>query len=1015
MNISELCIRRPVFAQVLSLSIVVLGIIFFFKLQIRGTPDIDYPIVSISARYEGADAEFMETAVTIPIEKAIRNVKHIDNVTSSSSPGESRITVIFKLGVDIEVALNDIRSKISDINNLPKDMKAPEVGKMDSDAHPTLWISVASTSFNEMELTEIVTEFIQKPLEKLDAVGNARIVGSKRYTIFIEPIPKNLFSYNITPFEIEQVIRAQNQDYPAGIIKTSARDFYLSLKSTKKTVEEFKNIVLRQNQGELIRIGDVASVRLAPEEDDVKIRFNGENSIALGIVKQSNSNIIEMSNMVREELKKIQNTLPKGININIAYDGALPVKSSVNSVFKTIFEAIILVSIVIYLFLASIRISIIPLVTIPVSLIGTLSFMYLCNFSINTFTLLAMILAIGLVVDDAIVMLENIYRHVEEKKLSPFKAALKGSQEIQFAVIAMTITLASVFLPIGFIEGFMGKLFIEFAWTLAFSVLVSGFVALTLTPMMSSKMITTSHEEKFFFLEQFQRFLNTTNIVYIYCLKIIFKHRFKFLLFCLSQIVVMVLCFKLVKKEFVPDEDYGILQAMFNGPEGSSIHHTDKFVKEAENIFKSIDEVNGYFTIIGYGGGETAFGFVSLKPWSERDRDQSEIRNQVNGAFSKLTGVTAFAMGPRSMVGGGKGKAVEFRITSTQNLTSLVKVANNFITQMRANALFKDIEMDIKASTPTVDIIINRDKAYMLGVDVEAIGRTVQYLQSGLKIGDYRHGNEVYDVRLQYARDNRSSIEDLNKLYIKSKNGQMIFFDNIASVEEKIAIKSINHYNSLSSVEITANLNDMTAQQAMDQINQIAIKTLEGQNAKIEFEGELKQLSESNHQILLTFLFALIFIYLVLSAQFESFKDPLLILLAVPFSITGGVALVYLTGNSLNIYSNIGLVTLIGLITKNSIMIVEFANQLKDQGQKTFDAILTSARLRLRPILMTTTATICGVVPLIFATGADANARHSIGYVIIGGMLLGTLFTLFVIPLLYNIFKADTKKALTEA
>jgi HAE1 family hydrophobic/amphiphilic exporter-1 len=1014
MSISELCIKRPVFAQVLSLVILVLGIIFFFKLQIRGTPDIDFPIISINATYTGADAEFMESAVTMPIEKAIRNVKLIDKVTSSSSPGATRVTATFKLGADIEVALNDIRSKISEINSFPKDMDMPQAEKMDADANPTLWVSVSSANYNEMELTEIVTEFIQKPLEKLDSVGSAMIVGSKKYTIYIEPIPKKLLAFNISPLEIEQAVRAQNQDYPAGTIKTNIRDFYLSLKSTKKNVEEFKEIILKQTNNEIIRIGDVANVTLAPEDNDQEIRFNSKSAIAIGLIKQSNSNILDLSSGVRKELEEIRKNLPKGLDINIAYDGALPVKASVESVFRTILEAILLVSIVIYLFLASFKVSIIPLVTIPISLVGTLTFMYLCGFSINTFTLLAMILAIGLVVDDAIVMLENIYRHVEEEKLTPFEAALKGSKEIQFAVIAMTITLASVFLPIGFIDGFVGKLFIEFAWTLAFSVLVSGFVALTLTPMMSSKMIGVNHQRKFKFLEIFDSFINYINKLYILCLEFVFNNKFKFLVLCLAQIVLMVFCFKIVKKEFTPDEDYGILQAIFNGPEGSSKNHTDKFVKDAEQIFKKIEEVQGYFTITGFAGGDSAFGFISLKPWHEREKSQFAVKDEINAKFRDLTGVTAFAMGPRSMIGNGGGKPVEFRLTSSQNLQNLNIIANKFVEQMRANPAFADIEMDIKASTPTVDIAINRDKAYLLGVSVDSIGNTVQYLQSGIKIGDYRYGNEVYNVILQYEKDNRSSIADLSKLYIKNNNGQMIFFDNIAEVQEKITIKAINHYNSLSAIKITSNLVNITGQQAVNHINEIASKLLDVKNTKLEYEGELKQLAESNYQIMLTFLFALIFIYLVLSAQFESFKDPLLILIAVPFSITGGVALIYITGNSLNIYSQIGLVTLIGLVTKNSIMIVEFANQLKEQAYSTRNAILTSAKLRLRPILMTTTATICGAVPLIFATGADSNARHSIGYVIIGGMFIGTLFTLFVIPLLYNIFKKDSNQALTE-
>ena len=1021
MLLSKICIRRPVFASVLSLIIVTLGMIFFTKLQIRGIPDIDPPIITVLSNYDGASAVYMEKEVTTRIEKALKTVKNLDFMSSTSEVGSSNITLSFKLSANIEVVLNDVRSKVSDIVNiLPQDMKVPLVSKLDSDNFPSIWISVNSDQYDELELTKLAEDNIKTILEKLGVVGRVMMYGSKYYSMRIEPDPIKMFQYKISPIEIEEAIRKQNKDYPAGSIKTESRNFTLQLNGALSSPEEFGNIILNADNKNVLKLKDVAKVYLGPVEEDVILRYNGKRSMAIGVTKQSKSNILDLSKEVRAEIDKIKKTLPQGVKVEIAYDGAIPVNASIKAVFRTIFEALILVVIVTYLFLASAKITIIPFVTIPVSLIGTFSVMYFLGFSVNTFTLLAMILAIGLVVDDAIVMLENIFRHCESGQ-SPEEAAIGASGEISFAIIAMTITLASVFLPIGFIEGFIGKLFIEFAWTLAFCVLFSGFVALTLTPMMASKMIKNTDKPQTGFLAKFDQYIKFIQTKYIYYLNLAFDNKKQFLLIVSPSIIILVLSFVFVNKAFVPEEDDGFLQVSFSGPEGSNHKQSEKVVVEAEQILSSHKDILGFFEVIGWGGGDSAFAFVPLKDWSKRSKSQEQIRNELNEKFMLIPGMSIFAMAPRSLASGGATHPIEFNLQTSLEYEQIDKLSQEFLNQLKVNPIFQNVERDFKSSTPTIDIIVNREKAYIYQVSLDNIGTTVQYLIAGRQVGDFRMGNDIYEIILQYNKDNRNKVSDLSKVLVKKtpspsflQSGQdrnlllaeIIPLEVVANIIEKITVKSYSHYNNWKSIGFSADLAPgYKITDAIKEINQIAQKLIDSNTTKLEYLGEIKLMEESESSMLGTFLFALIFIYLVLAAQFESFSDPLIILLSVPFSITGGVVALLIFGNTLNMYSNIGLVTLIGLITKNSIMIVEFANQLKEQGVKVREAVTRAANLRLRPILMTTLATIFGAIPLVLASGAGSASRNSIGLVIVGGMIVGTAFTVFVIPVLYQTFK----------
>ncbi|WP_017443308.1 efflux RND transporter permease subunit [Rickettsia gravesii] len=1008
MLLSEICIKRPVFATVLNLVIVALGAIFFTKLQIRSTPDISVPIINVEAHYTGADALYMEQEITTRIEKALKTVKNLDYITSQSSTSKSSITLSFLLSTDIEVALNDVRAKISDITYMfPQDMKTPSVAKLDADSFPSLFISVESDQYSDLELTKIVKDNLQTPLDKLESVGQSQIYGGREYIMRIEPDSKKLYQHKISLLEIESAIKEQNKDYPAGTIKTKSNNFIVTLEGSLSTPEEFGNIILKVQNGGIIKLRDIAKISLTSPDEDIIFRYNGKSSIALGLIKESKANVIDLSHEVTKALERIKESMPKGISMGIAYDGATPVKASIYAVFQTIFEALILVVLVTYLFLASAKITLIPFVTIPVSLIGTFSVMYAFGFSINIFTLLAMILAIGLVVDDAIVMLENIFRY-NEMGHKPMEAAMLASKEIGFAIIAMTITLAAVFLPVGFIEGFIGKLFIEFAWTLAFCVLFSGFVALTLTPMMSSRMVTKHNTDLPKFLVKFNDILQFIQNKYIYYLKLTFDNKKKFVIIIASSFIVLIISFKFTQKIFVPQEDDGFLQVSLKGPEGSSLESSTKVVKEAEKILANYKDILGYLMVIGADGSDNVFGFIPLKNWGERSCSQETIKNMLNKQFSEIPGMSICAMDPRSMVSGNASSPIEFTIQTNLEYDDLDKISQQFIDIMKTNPIFLNVNRNLQSAMPTISIEVNRDKAYLYGMDLANIGKTVQYLLAGQQIGNFRMSNDLYDVILQSNQKDRKDISDFSKILIRTKNNNMLPLESIANITEKISVKSYSHYNHSKSVTISSDLApDGKIDDAINEINKIAAKLIDPSNTIIEYIGEIKQMREADSNMLITFVFALIFIYLVLAAQFESFTDPLLILLAVPFSITGGVLALWLAGNSLNMYSNIGLITLIGLITKNSIMIVEFANQLREKGVKVQEAIIESSKLRLRPILMTTLAAVVGALPLVFADGAGAAARNSIGFVIVGGLSIGTIFTIFVIPVIYQTFKKD--------
>lgn len=1004
MLLSEVCVRRPVFATVLSLILLTVGSILFTKLQVRDLPDIEFPVINVHCNYYGADAGYMERNITTIIEKELKTIKNVDSITSESSAGSCNIKINFKLSANIETALNDVRSKIAGISAFPEGMRMPSISKINVDQYPAIWVTLNSDKFTNSELTKLVLSFVKTPLEKLESIANIRMHGGYGYVMRIDPIPLKMFQHKISPLDIENGIKEQSKNYPAGIIKTPNKDFVISLNTYLTKPEDFGNIILKHKNSNALKLTDVANIYLGTQEQDAIFRYNGNRTIALGLIKQSKSNIIEMSKEVHKEIEKIKKVLPPSITLELPFDKSIAVNASINGVFKTIIESLIFVILITYLFLGSIKGTIIPAVTIPLSLISTFSVMYWLGFSINAFSLLAMVLAIGLVVDDAIVMLENIYRHCERGE-PPMQATIRAINEIGFAIVSMTLTLAAVFLPVGFVEGFIGKLFIEFAWTLASCVLFSGFVALTLTPMMASKMLSVNTRSSFAFLNKFEKLLKLTQFKYFEYLNYALDNKKKFLLFASFPIIVLIVSFALVNKTFMPNEDDGYIQIMYHGPTGSSVAHSEQTVIKTERIIRNHKDILGSFSIIGFPNSNGAIAYATLKDWSNRSKSSIEIAADLNKNFSSIPEMSVFALSP-NFFGRNGGSAVKFNLQSSLEHSDLDTLSGTFVNELTKNPIFTNVKRDYDPTTPALNILVNKDKAYFYGVDIKTIGHTIQYLIAGKQVGNFELGNEIYDVVLGYNKNKRSNVNDVKNIFIKNNKDNMLPLEAVARINETNTANSYKHYNNSKAVTISADLNgNYKITDAIKEIDKIADKLVDKSTTKLKYLGQIKNIQESSGKMVITFLFALIFIYLVLSAQFESFLDSLVILISVPFSMTGGVLALLLCGSTLNVYSNIGLITLIGLITKNAIMVVEFSNKLMRQGSSVKEAILKASSLRLRPILMTTMATIFGSLPLIFTSGPGSVARNSIGLVIVGGMLIGSIFTLFVIPVLYQILK----------
>ena len=1002
MGFTELCIRRPVFATVLSLVLVLAGVMSFNRLTIREYPNIDEPQVTVVTNYTGASAEIVESQVTQVLEGSLAGIEGIDTIESTSRAESSRITIRFRNTVDINAATSDVRDRVSRVRNLlPDEISEPNISKVEADAQPIIFLVMQSTSMNALELTDYVDRFVVNRFKNLDGVADVTINGERRYAMRIWIDPSRLAGYGLTVQDVENAIRNQNADIPAGRIESTEREFTVLSRTALATPAEFERIVLKPAGGLQVKLGDVARVELSSADVRREGRYNGQTAISIGIVKQAVANPLDVSRDVRAVLPRLNADLPEGVSASIGFDSTVFIDRSIENVFTTILEAIALVLVIIFLFLHSFRAALIPIVTIPVSLVATFAIMYATGLSVNTLTLLAMVLAIGLVVDDAIVVLENIYRHIEDG-MKPFEAAITGAREIGFAVIAMTLTLAAVYAPIAFTPGRTGRLFLEFAITLAGAVIVSGFVALTLTPMMCSKLLRHS-EKKNLFSRIVEGLLGGLERGYRSSLSAALRLRWLVLLMAVGVAGAGGYVLSQLKSELSPVEDRGTITITGNAPEGASLAYTQRYAGQVEQILAGVPELSSYLVIVGAGEVTRFLTFARLKDWDEREVKQQQITQSLLPKLRKIAGVQASASNPASLGVRGFGKPLQFVIQSSASYEEINALADKLVERLRDNPGLADLDTDMRLNKPEVEVSIDRDRVADLGLDISVIGRTLETLLGGRNVSTFQIGAEQYDVTVALPPDERTSSETLSRIFVRSANGDMVQLSNVVKARVSVAPRDLRRFNQLRAITIEANLAPgYTMGEAIADVAAAAAEVLPEGTATY-LTGQAREFRDASSNLAFVFVLALAFIYLVLAAQFESFRDPLMIMVTVPLSMTGALTALWLTGGTLNVYSQIGLVTLIGLITKHGILIVEFTNSLQGQGRERRSAIIEAAALRLRPILMTTAAMILGAVPLALATGAGAESRQQIGWVIVGGMGLGTILTLYVVPCIYAV------------
>ncbi len=1015
MRLSQICIERPVFATVLSLVLVLLGLVSFDRLTIREYPKIDEPVVTVSTSYRGASPEIIESQVTKPLEDSIAGIEGVEVLTSISRSERSQITVRFNLDRDPDSAASDVRDRVSRVRSrLPEGVDESVVSKVEADAQPVIWLTLNSPSLSLMELSDLGNRLVKPRLQNLPGAADVTIFGDRRYAMRIWLDRDRLAAQQITVQDVEEALRRQNIEIPAGRVETPGREFSVMAPTDLQTPEEFAAIVLRapRGTGALVRLGDVARVQIAPQDERRVARFRGRTTVAMGVIKQATANPLTLSQAVTEAVPLIQRDLPADVGIEIANDNSIFIDRSIRAVAKTITEAVILVALVVFAFLRSLRAAIIPIVTIPVSLISAFTILYALDFSINTLTLLALVLAIGLVVDDAIVVLENSAHHVEQG-MSPKQAASQSMKEISFAVIAMTLTLAAVFAPMAFSEGRTGRLFTEFAMAMAGAVLISGFVALTLTPMMCSRLLQSPQVLQarraarpgmawaYRAGDWFELGFRTILGAYERFLPGLLQRR-KTVLLAVGLVVALgVGLFGTLKKELSPFEDRGFFVVPLSAPEGSSIDYTARYALRIEQIFDAVPEVDKYFVIAGTPTVERGIAFFRPVPWEERSRSTQQIAASLQPQLLAIPGINAFAVPPPSFGQNVRSRPIQVVVLSTAPIEQLAALTEQLRRELIQNPMLQGVETDLQLNKPEIRIEIDRERAADLGVQVEAIGRTLESLLGGRQVTRFKKDNEQYDVIVQLERRDRDTPQDIRDIYVRGRNGSQVALSSVLRLSESVSPRELNHFLQQRAVTITAGLAPgVSIGEALTMIENLAREKLPA-DYQLDFDGQSREYRDSQSTLLFVFVLALVFIFLVLSAQFESFLHPLVILVSVPLALTGALVTIWLTKGSLNVYSQIGLVALIGLIAKNGILIVEFANQLRAQGMEVYEATHRAAVRRFRPILMTTIATVSGALPLALATGPGAESRREIGWVVVGGMSLGTLLTLFILPTIY--------------
>lgn len=1000
MNISEICIKRPVLATVMSLVIMVFGVLGYFQLETRYFPNVSSFSMSILVPYAGASAKLIETTVNSQIEDAISGIGGIDTLTSSATQGLGTVTITFKPAVNFSEKANEVRDKVAGVRGqLPPGVDSPQVN-IGNDDDMLLDIAVTDPNMTTAQMRDYLSRYVKDALQQVPGVGLVALNGASDYSMRIWLDPQKMAARGITVADVRLALQNNNIQLPAGEFKSTTMNFPVTEDTQLRTAEEFNNLTIGQKQSSLTRISDIGFAELGLTSDPMLIRFDGKPAIDLSIFLETGANPISVSAAIYKAIAGIKPTLPPGMQMKISYNVAAFLQESVHEVYLAIFYATLCVLGVIFLFLGSVRTVLIPVVTIPICVVGVFGLIAALGYSINILTLLAIVLAIGLVVDDAVVVLENVYRHIEQGE-KPEKAAIIGSREITFAVIAMTLTLVAVYAPVGFLTNRAALVFREFAFTLAGAVLLSGFVALTLSPSMCALLLKPTLKNDF--ATKIDHVFEWLKNHYQIFLEKMLAHRARIVWAGLIIAVIGVVLFKVLPKEFAPDEDMGIVVGSLKTPTGSNIGYTNKYLLQVETLFAKVPERYSFFSAAGFGNNETGQLFLFLQPQNERSRSSKQIGDALNVEIQKIPGIaaSAFALAPFSGIGD---HGLKVQIMTSDSYEALNSTMQNIIAKLKKYPGLLNVNSSVKFDSQQYNVTINRDLANNLAITTRDIDDTLATLLGGSYITDYYIGNKSYKVMVQATEGNISNPSDINKFYVRSGPGDLISLDNLVTVNSVLAQPSLEHYNRLRSATLTAELApNVSLSQVVDYLTKNLPAWL-NQSTKYEFDGQAKDMLETNQSAGLIFILALVFIYLVLAAQFESFIDPLIILLTVPLSIVGALFVLWLVGGSINLYTSIGLITLIGLVSKHGILIVQFANTLRTQGLGVIDAIRQAAIIRLRPILMTTGAMVLGALPLAFATGTGAVSRSQIGWVIVGGLLFGTFFSLGVVPVMYTYF-----------
>ena len=998
MNISELSIRRPVLATVMTVIILLFGMIGYFYIGVREYPSVDNPIISVSCSYAGANADVIENQITEPLEQNINGIPGIRSLTSVSQQGQSRITVEFELSVDLETAANDVRDKVSRAQRyLPRDCDPPTVSKADADASPILMVALQSEKRSLLELSEIADLTVKEQLQTISDVSSVSIWGEKKYSMRLWLDPIKMAGYGITPMDVKNAVDNENVELPSGSIEGNTIELNIRTMGLMSTAKMFDDLIIKHDGNQIIRFSDIGRAELGAADIQSYMKMNGVPMVGVVVVPQPGANHIDIADAVYQRMEQMKKDLPEDVHYSYGFDNTKFIRASIDEVKQTVYEAFALVIIIIFLFLRDWRVTLVPCIVIPVSLVGSFFIMYLFGFSINVLTMLAVVLAVGLVVDDAIVMTENIYIRIEQG-MNPKKAGIEGAKEIFFAVISTTVTLVAVFFPIVFMEGTTGRLFREFSMVISGAVVISAFSALTFTPMLATKLLK-QHKKKNFFYRFTEPFFIGMNNIYSRSLRVVLHHRVWVLPFIVAMVGIIVYLWGQIPSEMAPLEDRSMITINTRGAEGATYEYLRDYTEDINLVVDSlIPDADAVTARVSSGNGNIQ---IRLKDMGDRDYTQMEAAEKLSQAVKKKTKARAFVQQQSSFGGRRSSMPIQYVLQAT-NIEKLEKVLPVFMEKVYENPVFQMADVDLKFSMPELRIHINRDKANIMGVSTRDLSETLQYGLSGQRMGYFYLNGKQYEILGEINRQQRNKPADLRAIYLRSSDGKMIQMDNLIELESSIAPPKLYRYNRFVSATISAGLAEgKTIGQGLDEMDKIAKEVLDD-TFRTSLSGDSKEFRESSSSLMFAFVLALVLIYLILAAQFESFKDPFIIMLTVPLAIAGALIFMYFNDITMNVFSQTGIIMLIGLVAKNGILIVEFANLKQENGEDKVTAVHDAALQRLRPILMTSASTVLGLIPLAFATGEGCNQRIAMGIAVVGGMVVSTFLTMYVVPAVYS-------------